>query len=405
MKHFYTKKILKPTRLVAAVLPTLVMLSLVLGSGAMKIQLPAFAAIFISFFMLLFFRFKSGYVCMSVVLGFSFLTAAITLSAVISVLQSVRFSDIILYNFSMYMFIVLFLAARTGTIDYKGYMNAILVFSLTVIFLTFAGLFDVFGGRQLQAKVLTVLSGLDGQKPIAGIIFKGFYLQGTLAIIPACVFFMHQKKWKHFFVCFLALALALSRFGLLTVMLCYCLIYKRHVMRIAFAAGFVFLLGYIFQIPILISLLELFSGNDSGMSIRMGHLKGIVEILEENPVYFFFGQGPGSSFWSYGFKRLTPTVEISQFDFLRKYGIFTTIFFVVSLLFAAFCLIRRTDAVGQGLGYGIIGHFIVALSNPVLLSLPFSGYFAICVAYIVDGRQRRCTSGAGSVYFAEGRQK
>ena len=362
----------------------MIILLLILGSGSMSIQIGAFIIIFINFLRILFFAFKHKYLNNAVTLCFLFLTAAITVSAIMSVIQAVSFAEIVLYNFSMYLFIMLFLSAKTKIIDYKGYMNAALVFSFIVIFLVCAGMFNIFGGRQLQAKALKILSGMDGQKPIAGIIFQGFYLQGTLTLIPACVFFIHQKNYKNFLICFFALALSLSRFGLLTVIFCYCLMNKKKVSRIFLGMSILILVGYIFQFPILISLMQLFSGKDDGMSIRMGHLLGIIEVFEENPIYFFFGQGPGSVFYSYGFNKMTSTVEISQFDFLRKYGVFTTVFFVLIVLFAAICLIYRTDRTGRGLGYGIIAHFIVSISNPVLLSIPFVSYFAICIVYYIE---------------------
>lgn len=202
MRYLHNIKFQKLSRLLLSFLPTIVILLLVLGSGSIRIQIGAFIIIFVNFLRILFFAFKHKYLNNAVTLCSLFLTAAITVSAIMSVIQAVSLAEIVLYNFSMYLFIILFLSAKTKIIDYKGYMNVALVFSFIVIFLVCAGMFDIFGGRQLQAKALKVFSGMDGQKPIAGMIFQGFYLQGTLTLIPACVFFIHQKKYKNFLICF-----------------------------------------------------------------------------------------------------------------------------------------------------------------------------------------------------------
>lgn len=363
---------------------TIILSFLIFGSGVMKIQSFGFLILFLFlFFDLVFFGTRKILNLYSFV-GFLFLGMCITISAAIGVFHNVAMKNAVIYNFSMYLFVIMLIAVRFDVITYKGYMNAITIFSMFSIILTLAGIFDLLGGRALQSKVLTVMSGMDGQKPIAGVVMQGFYLQGTLAIVPACVFFLQQKRYLNFFITFFALSLALSRFGLITVILCYGLINRKKFFKFLVLIFLFFFIGFLLNIPIIISLLEVFSGKDSGMSIRVGHLRGVLDVLNDNPSYFLFGQGPGSEFYSYGFNTFTETIELSHFDFIRKYGIFATMFLFLAILLVALFLISKTDDIGKGLGFGVIGHFIVAASNPVLLSIPFVCYFAICLDYYLE---------------------
>lgn len=367
----------------------LVLFSFILGSGVMKIQVIGLALVILSFCELMYSKAnRKKLLNSSVLLFYFYLISSITISAVISATLNVTLDSIITYNFSIYFFLFLYFYAAKKQLFVKKYEQAAVFFSVIVIILTVLGLFNIPWGKMIQKKVLSVLSGMDGQKPIAGIIFQGFYLQGTLAIVPAAVSLMYQKKWESFVVCFSALALALSRWSLITIILCYGLMNYKKTVKLIIVIILFFALGFIANIPIIMSLLDIFSGKDDGMSIRTGHLLGIIEILSENPMYFFIGQGPGSLFYSYGFHKFTSTVEISQFDFLRKYGIFTTIVFSLFLLLLSFMLIKKTDDIGKSLGWGILAHFIVSISNPVLLSLPFMSFLAISCAYYQNYMKR-----------------
>ena len=63
------------------------------------------------------------------------------------------------------------------------------------------------------------------------------------------------------------------------------------------------------------------------------------------------------------------------------------------LLVFSYLLIRNTDKKGKGMGWAIIAHFILAISNPVLTSLPFMSFLTISITYYysyLEKKRKQC---------------
>lgn len=318
-----------------------------------------------------------------------YIVQSITISAVSAAFQDVGLGSIIAFNFSMYLFFILYLGSIKGLITIDGYLRASVLFSFVIILIGVATFLKIPYIEELKPKLIEIFNGIWGAKAFGPIILWIVYFQGTLALIPTCIYCLYIKNNIYFFICFFGLLFSGSRFGILVILLFYLFFNIRKLLKVFFVFGIFFLIGMITNNPIINSLLSMFNDSDGGVSIRMGHLIGIMELLEKNPYYLIVGQGPGSVFYSYGFNNFIDTCEISQFDFLRKYGLpFTTIVYLSIFVFA-FLLIKNTDKKGKAIGWGIVAHFFVAISNPVLTSLPFMSFLAISCSYYYTYRKNK----------------
>ncbi|MDR0551882.1 MAG: hypothetical protein LBG72_07680 [Spirochaetaceae bacterium] len=288
------------------------------------------------------------------------------------------------FSFSMYMLVFFYILARNNYLDIEGYLNAVKVFAVFVIVF--------FLGRLLGINIIVEIyrfvpsvTGPDGTKNGMAVV----YYQGTLALVPGSVMFACQKKTGWFLICVIALAAAQSRFGLFTSILFFLIIYRKKIYIPAMLALAVMAVIAVFQveIPVLTTFLEMFNGRYSGSQIRQGHLYSILALLRDNPAYILFGQGAGTSFYTSGFNTYTDSVEISHFDFMRKYGVLFFGILSLALLWIIFVLFKKRQARQTRLAFALMAHYVVAISNPVLMSLPIM--MLMCVA-IVEAEQKRC---------------
>ena len=238
-------------------------------------------------FALIFFNLTSRKlkVSKSVITIFTFISASISISAIISATQNVSLGSIIAFNFSMYFLIILFFVAKTNYIDVNGYIKACEYFSIIVIILTIGTFFGLSRIDFIKQKMISLFNGMYGPKPFGGVVLWIPYFQGTLALITACIYSLYIKKYVPFIICFLGILFSGSRFGLLVIVLFYCIFNYNKLIKVFCVLGIFVLIGYLTENPIIMSLFTLFDNSDGGVSIRSGHLQGIIELFEriKNP--------------------------------------------------------------------------------------------------------------------------
>ena len=108
-------------------------------------------------------------------------------------------------------------------------------------------------------------------------------------------------------------------------------------------------------------------------NIRYGHLLGLAEYYEENPIALLTGSGMGSSFYSPGRGTELIQMEWSLLDFYRQNGVF---FLVLFLLFCAQIIFNRSISVYKKLGF--LAYLMSAMTNPLLYtSTSYLGYLYV----------------------------
>jgi len=143
------------------------------------------------------------------------------------------------------------------------------------------------------------------------------------------------------------------------------------------------------QIPVLIDLIAIFDTSSSGNSVRYNHLLSIIELFKQHPTCLIFGQGPGTPFYTTGFHKYVTLVEIHHFDLLRKYGLIYFTAVNAGLFYLLYKLYNTKQLIAKQIMYGIMAHYIVAISNPVLVSLPYMMLISIAITLVVPMQNRR----------------
>lgn len=177
----------------------------------------------------------------SLVVFCCYIAVAITISSINSVIQEVSLGSIIAFNFALYFFPFMLLAARTNIITHNGYLNAATAFSLFIVLLNIANLIGIPGAYQFRKAAIAYCNGLWGPKAFGPIIIWIAYFQGTLAIIPAAVDLLFRKEKFKFFIYFFAILSSGSRFGLIVIALAFCLINRKHLLKVVAVAIILFI--------------------------------------------------------------------------------------------------------------------------------------------------------------------
>jgi len=299
---------------------------------------------------------------------------------IIALSNHATFASSSLQNFSLYFLLPLYILAKNRYLTIEGYLKSVCIFCIIVLMFFFGRILGVAPIVQLFGFVATRADGFLGYAYFdnAFVVFPNVYFQGTLAIVPAAVIMISQQKFKAFALVMLTLFVAPSRFGVLVCIMFFLILYIKKIYIFLLGSTVFVLCIMIFEIPVFIDFLDMFDLATYGHAVRAGHMESILFLFNSNLSYFIVGQGPGTMFYSLGFNGYTDSVEISHFDFVRRYGIIYFIILNTAFFFLVYRLFNKST-VSRQLVYGLLAHYIVAISNPVLVSLPFMMFLSICI--------------------------
>lgn len=149
----------------------------------------------------------------------------------------------------------------------------------------------------------------------------------------------------------------------------------RYMRYVVYPSVMVFVIAFV----ILLSML-LLEDNEPSNVVKYAHLRSYKELFENNPQYLILGQGPGTEFYSEGFRKMTMKTEWTYVELLRNYGLlcipilYVVIYPFLRLLKQAF---KFDSALAIAFGYVI--YLVIAGTNPLLLSS--TGMLVILSAY------------------------
>lgn len=223
------------------------------------------------------------------------------------------------------------------------------------------------------------------------------YFKATLIMVPAAIIAFYKKRWKDFILFFAFLVVAPSRTGVFVVMIFILIdLYKSKYIALLRSA-------FVLVIPIVVLILvkdfaKLFVFiMDAGAAPRLLHFPAVWNYFSERPMYFLFGGGPGSTFFTEAFifqenRGWTDDSEISQLEVLRRYGIFFTAYLLV--LFKKVSRMTRSKGFSE-ISYALWSYFLVAASNPVLLSTPAIVFYSIALVELSLKNMKKYENGKG----------
>ncbi len=297
-----------------------------------------------------------------------------------AIVNDVNFNDTIywLIPISFLFYFLAFMSYLDKYVVVNSYISSMFIFSLTII--SFFIVSTVLSSEASYA-LLYFFDGKYGMFYMRNIeylpivsYYPNIYFQATLSLVPAAIFaYIFDRKFVYYVILF-SLILALSRFGVFTVLLCVFII-KYNV----FNNKAIFLIMF-FTLPVVSgTFLYIYLHNygsytnlGTGISIRIGHLMSVFDSLDLKQI--FYGMGPGSDYYTLGFEKVVDNIEVSQLEIIRKYGFIGFFIFHISMFLFVFSILKQKE---KKYVYPLFSFYLVSFSNPTLLSFQLPILIAI----------------------------
>jgi len=110
----------------------------------------------------------------------------------------------------------------------------------------------------------------------------------------------------------------------------------------------------------------LFNATEISNLVKFGHYISYIEHFSDHIGQFIFGNGLGSSFYSYGINRITNVTELTYLELIRIWGMPISIIFLLVLLTPILYEIKAKQFSHLFIAY--IAYLFIAGTNPLLLS-------------------------------------
>lgn len=273
-----------------------------------------------------------------------------------------------LWIISFLLIPVFFLYIHGSKIDKKAFVIGGTVFAGLIITLFTGRIFGFTYINNINDYIKDHSNGFFGNKNfLSGDILPNVYFQGTLSLIICGVICLELKNYFSYFTILIALILAPSRIGFSILVLWGLIVFvKKSYLRIFFIPIFFAIIFFsIYNLPFGKELIGIFNGQSDGLEIRNGHIQSIIDEFGMHPVAILTGEGPGSLFYSKGYGAYVDNIELSQFEYLRKYGIIS---FIIATFFYFWPLLGKNKNTFFLKG-ALIMYYFVSFSNPVLYSI------------------------------------
>ena len=134
---------------------------------------------------------------------------------------------------------------------------------------------------------------------------------------------------------------------------------------------------------VLLCMLIMEKGEASNL-VKYAHLNSYWILFCEHPLYFLFGQGAGSSFYSSGFLRVTLNTEWTYLELFRYFGFFSIV--IIYIFYRPLFTLwsdRKTN-ISYTLFWGYLAYLMIAGTNPLLLSS--TGMLVLLIVYSYESR-------------------
>lgn len=217
--------------------------------------------------------------------------------------------------------------------------------------------------------------GFFGDRSLHGELFTNIYFKSTLFFIPAEAYFLFIGSPIIAGILFGALVVAFSKTGIvfsIFIFLVYLFTAKATLRSKLYSLAIYFAIGvicYDFIVQLMIS--DFFSGSSATVNIREGQAQSVFVLFRNSWINLLFGFGLGTEFYSLGSHTVVSNIELDHLNTIRKYGLIWSLLFFAFVIFSAVRVIRLDNGYSKLLGYCLLLAFIVAGTNPVLLSPVF----------------------------------
>lgn len=338
------------------------------------------------------------------------ITTCVAASMLYAVIRGVNINDVISessYVIFVVFFVVIQKVPRAEVSEL--FIKVIVAGSLLIIF-TFILIYTVPSSVELFGNLgKTYRLGYLGIKEIGGYLFPNVYYRWSMWLIPAFVLSIGRYNVATLIIgiaCLITLSTSIIFFSLLGIAILF-FAAARPAKLIKISIRNILTLAIILSLPPIIFsdiIGELishvtynFSSTSQSTSIKLGHIDGVFDALQVSWVNLLFGMGVGSEFYSPGVGRFVINVEVSQFNFIRQYGLILSLLFFGYVLYMVACA-YQTDQLGKRWAIGLLMLFFSAGTNPLLMSPVFIIVLMIVNAYVFNFRLEKVCQKSNTHY-------
>ena len=223
-----------------------------------------------------------------------------------------------------------------------------------------------------------------------GFSFFGMYLKSAVSFLPVFAFLLYKvlnKKKTRLLNVLVILALVHmfiisgTRSSMFLPFLLACIILFIYCRNGRYMRYVVYPSVALFCLLFLILLVMLLMETDEASNlVKYGHLASYKILFGEHPEYLLFGQGPGTSFYSVGFRGMAIRTEWTYIELLRNYGILCLpILYVILLPMYRLLRVSNKNDSALAIASSYFIYLIIAGTNPLLLSS--TGMFVLLMMY------------------------
>jgi hypothetical protein len=134
-----------------------------------------------------------------------------------------------------------------------------------------------------------------------------------------------------------------------------------------------------------------FEKGEASNAMKYGHLTSYATLFNENPLYFIFGQGPCTKFYTIGFGAAVTQTEWTYIELIRNYGIFA-VFMLLVMFYPVYALIKAPRSeYNIGILMAYICYLFIAGTNPLFISSTGMAVMLMIYSYIERLNPNLCT--------------
>ena len=295
---------------------------------------------------------------------------------IILILYSILLTDNIAVSFSRsfasFLLLIIYVVNSYKIPFERILINAIKIImlaTLILVFLDLIGAMDVNSGFFKDNIMYRFEIGLMGKSIDYPFYYKIFFRTSPLMVILLFKSFS-ESKYLIFMLTSIAILVSGTRGNVLFSFGFLCLFYitntgnKSKIIKYLLISSMA-ILTILFSSTIYQEFYQVFfvKGTTSDV-IRQGHIRGILELINNNPWIILTGSGMGSDFYSYGVNGYINSIEWSFIDLWRQMGFFLFSLFIIFLLLPL--LSNNGGKIYKK--YAYMTYLFIAATNPLLFS-------------------------------------
>lgn len=292
------------------------------------------------------------------------------------------------YSFLFYLFFSKSSKLKTFYYFYRiGLLMSVIVVGIGLFFIFFEDIGLMFINFFRDEKNTIMFS--SARRILFVVIISVFYKTSPMIVLLLSyslylLFKTHKKKYFIHSSLFMAnLLFSGTRANILSALLIVCFIFLFHLYFDKKSIFFFPVLTFLCIAGALILIFLLITTKDASASVKDLHMESEWDLFLSNPIRtFFVGYGPGSMFYTKGWKMFTSQTEVSYMELIRNYGFFGAAGIIFMFLYPFILMFKNKKyepMLKLSLSLGYLAYLFIAGTNPFLNCA--TGYLTMSIFY------------------------